>query len=698
MKIECLWMGLLLCCLLGAVVRAQNSPPTPTTAPTSESRPRAGEIALEGRVITLGQGQFTLEVTAFVNPNGKRATLAKPKSKTILINNLPDLKIGEMVSVIGVNGGGTLKARVIARSAQKIIEAPVAVELTKKQFDQAKANLAAPWLPAFVAGDLTITPVQAGFDYSQNVFPGFRTFERTPVFTCTFRVESTDAKATTADIAQRIVLRRIVGPQNQFVEPFSLGRSATIVKDENGNPSNRAGFYSAGVDPNWEWIDMDLDTTSLQPPAAGEIGGKIELRNITLPEVGAEIPINREFTGALGTQFRVIKIRRDEKGQTFVVVHHQKPAAPADLEIASYSLGYSANKDDRKSSGGGGLMNGFSASGDNELSISSDKTLTSLDSLRIEMREKAPSLVNRARVTRQRLRFPLRRLRTIEKIAPVQIENAPVELGRAQSNDVEVRADSDGLSWSGSSVMLVMAAKSTPANAQRGLRWQIVGGKAHFDNGAPDAELQRTSSDMIYQWHSDATPLAPGETVEKKSLTIPSGAKSYDLKFDLEGRVTLDEWFARDLEIPQTKMVITPPDDGEHSLILRKIQRFSSPDELKNYPTWIRGQWPNAGLALVFEAHPLLINPEIFTNAFDAEDDQGRELKTGTLIEQSLYNIDMTQPANPQAKRFYTLIVGQPAPDAKRIKVWLHLKERASNIEKASLEMKHIAISKFDDK
>ncbi len=90
MKIECLWMGLLLCCPLGAVVRAKNS----ATNLTLESRPRAGEIALEGRDIALGKEQFTLEVTAFRNPNGKRATLAKPKSKTILINKVPDLKIG----------------------------------------------------------------------------------------------------------------------------------------------------------------------------------------------------------------------------------------------------------------------------------------------------------------------------------------------------------------------------------------------------------------------------------------------------------------------------------------------------------------------------------------------------------------------------------------------------------------------------
>ena len=572
--------------------------------------------------------------------------------------------------------------------------APLSFAHAQNEPNPTEAAPAASLLPPqFTAGDLTITPVQAGFDYSSNVFPGFQTFERTPVFTCTFAVKSTDANATTEELARRGVLRRMIGPQNQFVAPFSLD---TLARPIEGKP-DLAGFTSAGVNPNWDWIDMDFDVVSPSKTASAS-GGKIELKDIELPAPGAETPINREFTGALGTKFRVVKIRRDAEGRTFVVVHHQKPAAPADLELAGYRLGFSINKEDENGSGGGGLSNGLSASGDNELSLSSDKTLTSLSSLRIEMEEKAPSLADRSNVTRQRLRYDLKRLRATEKMVPIQIDNAPVELGRAQSDAVEVRADSDGLSWSGNTVMLLMAAKSTPANAQRGLRWSIVGGKAHFDNGAPDAELQTSSGSMIYLWHSDGTPLSPGETVEQKSLKIPDSAKNYDLKFDLEGRVTLEEWFARDIEIPRSQTAATPTDDEEHGLILRKIQRFSAPDELANYPEWIRGGWPNAGLALVFEANPQLINPEIFTNCYDAEDDKGRELKTGTLIEKSLYNIDMTD-ANSKFResKFYTLIVGEPAPDAKSIKVWLHLSERASNVDKASLEMKNVAVTRFNE-
>ncbi len=684
-KIAPALLALSLCCAPIYCAHAQNAPATLATA----ALPRPGEIALEGRVAALGDRQFTLEVTAFVNPNGKRALLAAPKNKTIALDALsalaPALKIGETVSVLGINGADSLKARALVRARQIVGEAPVS--------SVASAALTAPWLPAFVAGDLTITPVQAGFDYSTNVFPGVQTLEQTPVFTCTFGVKSAATGATTEEIARRIVLRRIIGPQNQFVAPFSLDILARPVE---GQPNGRVGFTNAGVDPNWEWIDMDLDVIA-PSTTERESGGKIELEDVALPAPGAETPIDRAFSGALGTQFRVVKIRRDEKGWTFVTVRHQKPAAPADLELASYNLKFSGAKAQSSSGGGGGLGNGFSASGENELLLSTDETLGDLSKLSIEIVEKAPSLADRAGVTRQRLRYDLKRLRATETMAPVALNHAPVELGRAQSGEVEVRAESDGLSWSGNTVMLLMAAKSAPANAQRGLRWNIASGQARFDNGAPDAELQTTSGAMINLWHSDGTPLLPGETIERKSLTIPAGAKTYDLKLNLEGRVTLEEWFALDIPIARDKKITKPTGDEEHGLILRKIQRFSAPDELANYPAWIRGQWPNAGLALVFEANPLLLSPEFFANAFDAEDDRGRELKTGTLIEQSLYNMDMTDADSKfRQSKFHTLIVGQPAPDAQSIKVWLHLSERASNVDKAAIEIKNIAVTPFN--
>ena len=691
MKLVPALLALCLGCAPISFAHAQNVPTSTDTA----TLPRDGEIALEGRVAALGDAQWTLEVTAFVNPNGQHATLAAPKLKTV-IGAATELQIGELVTVVGTDKGATLQAREIIHRAQIAAPAPqkpvhpIAQPATATTVATSPASR--PDLPpAFAAGDLSITPVQAGFDYSTNVFPGFQTVESTPVFTCTFSIKSTGATATTEEIAQRIVLRRIIGPQNQFVAPFAPYVRARIVK---GQP-DVVGFTDAGVDPNWDWIDMDVDVAA-PPTAPVASGGAIELKDVELPALNQETPIDREFTSALGTQFRVVKIRRDKFGQVFVVVHHQKPAAPADLELSSYRLKFFDNQENSDSETKGDLNNGSLANGDDELFVTFDKNLTSLPNLRIEIQEKAPSLEDSSPVMRQRLRYDLKKLRATEIITPVQIDNAPRELGRAQSDEVEVRADSDGLKWSGRSEMMLMASKSAPANAQRGLRWSIMRGRAHFDNGAPDAELATTGSPMTHLWHSDGTPLSPGETIEVKSIQIPDGAQSYDLKFDLEGRVTTEEWFAREIEIPRDQTVATPPDDGEHGLILRKIQRFSAPNELPNYPEYLRSLWPNAGLALVFEANPQLINPEIFAGAFDAEDDQGRALKIGTLLQRSLYEGDMTRPANAQTRRFYTLIVGQTALDAKSIKVWLEVSERASDVDKVSLEMKNIAAKKFD--
>lgn len=547
---------------------------------------------------------------------------------------------------------------------------------------------------SFVAGDLTITPIQAGFDYARRVFPGDPSIDLTPIFACTFQVSG--AKTLDSGIGSRLVLRRIVGPQGEYVATFS--GTAIGVQDQ---PDN-FGFYNAQVDPRWETIDFDLDVLTAPQKSTS---GKITLENIAAPASGSETFINRKFVGDLGTQFNLVKIQRKESGEVVAVVHFQKPAAPADLELSGYRI--SSQGDTGSSGGGGGLSNGLSASGDNELTLSSDKKLKTFASLEIEISESAPSRADRSQVVRQRLRYPLQKLLAAQKIAllqPGEQWSVPVAVGRAQNEYAAIRVEADGYDYDSVAALKVWA-QAAPDDTNRGIQWNVAGGLATFAPDGQTAPLSSVFPSRTSFWHSDMTPVQKGETVELRFIHLPkellpkdsarAKAARYDLKIELEGRAVLPENYERTVELPTDKALVEAVDDEEHSLILRKIQRFSAPEELASYPDWIRGRWPHAGVALVFEANPLLVGGDFEARAFDAEDDAGRALKLGTLMEETIYNADLTQADSKlRASKFYTLIVSQPAADARSFKVWLNTIEKAGNPTKTTLEIKDVAIAK----
>ncbi len=538
--------------------------------------------------------------------------------------------------------------------------------------------------PAFAAGDLTIAPVQAGFDYARRVFPGKPIGNRTPIFTCTFRVSSDKPDS---EIGSRLVLRRMIGPQGQFVAPFDLNHTAL----QNSEQTDIYGFYNADVDPSWEWVDVDLDVL---PAPAQTTSGEVKIDEIAMPAPGGEVAVNRAFTGELGTQFELVKIRRDDQGTLIFVLHEERPAAIPDLEIASFRCSYQGDTPDSGGSGGGGLPDRFVNNGQTEISFFDGGDTKVIKNLELELFETAPSLQNRAQITRQRLRFPLQKLRaaqTIAPLAPRELPGVPTVLGRAQNERVALTLEDNGYAM-GDTKGLMFWAQATPADARRGLRWNVAEGSATFAPGGATAEASRVFPPDAALWHSDLTPRGFGETSERRFLSAPPNATKYELKVNLEGRLTLQDDFTRAIELPPDNAPQTPADDGEHSLTLRKVQRFSRPEDLGRAGGW--ESLPTAGVLLVFEKNPLLPGATMEARALDAEDDLGRALSRNIAIENTLFRGDYSRPAGDNGfDQFYSLVLGAPAPDARSLTVWLGVIEKASQVEKTTLEIKDIPAS-----
>ena len=224
---------------------------SPLTAPLPEVR--AGEIGLEGEVVELNGAQVTLSAVAFSNPGGKRALLKTPKTRVLKFDAPPDFRVGDTLFVVRQNAA-TLQVRAYARlkAAASVPAANAKTETPPAKPAETPARSMEELLPPeFEAVDLKIKPVWAGFDYAARILPGVQTFDRTPVFCWVFQIDSPNL----ADAVRRIRVGRIFGPQNQFVRPHPRSYYAIKMKDA----PNRVGFYNAGVDPNWEYIDMDVD-------------------------------------------------------------------------------------------------------------------------------------------------------------------------------------------------------------------------------------------------------------------------------------------------------------------------------------------------------------------------------------------------------------------------------------------------------
>lgn len=680
--------AVLLLTITASVVRCDTLPPTTSLL--------QGELRLEGKVQAIEADRLTIRAGAFTNQNGKRGTIDPPKTKIILLppTGAPtNLKIGQSIVVTGRDGGAgkPLVAREIVSLAE--VEAdpstPPAVPDTRpKPGTQTQVEPLRPPTgpkvlefrgglpPGWKAGNLNVRVEKAGFDYPTRFLPtNFLALEKTPVFYCIFQIRG---QLPPGDIREHLNVRRLLGPRSEFVRPSSINFRTL---DTQGDAA-RVVFWDSRVDPTWQFVDMDLDTI-FDDDSAGKTSTELVLENVPLPTEG-EVPVQGEATSALGTRYQVLKIKANGKGQWKLVVAHQLPATPRDLEISSYSYQSDIG------GGGGGLIRGNAPQGEDELFLSASLAQAQIKRIALRFYEASNSTQKRGGVSRQRIRFPLRDL--LQQSPPALPDKPLPILAQTTEGPVTARIESQGLTWGNDGMGALVFLRGTPDDTKRGIQWTVQKGSLRVPGQTSASNVPPLTPDFSSLWHVDATPKADDETVGLVLFTTNEGAARGDAEFQLEGRTQLSTPFEKTVAIPSANGVVPVDDkDDEPTLLLRKIQKFSRPDEMANFPDWIRGNWHRGGLALVFEANPLLGDAEFIPYCVDAEDDQGRPLQRGILYHDVLYKVDVTDKGPNQN---YTLLLGEPAPDAKFVKVWLSTNERSQTVRKQTIQIKDMLLDR----
>ncbi|BCM91818.1 hypothetical protein IAD21_03694 [Abditibacteriota bacterium] len=646
----------------------------------------AGELRLEGRIEKIEMGRVTIAANAFVNPNGKRGTITPPKTKIIVLppKGTPlNLKIGESIFVTGRDGGAgkPLVAREVARLqiTAEVPPPPAPIpQPVRPPTGQDLLEFKEGDYPHWKAGNLEVSVEKAGFDHPFHFLPrNFYALEQMPAF---YTVLQLRGAALREDVRKRFVIRRLLGPHSEFVQLNGI-ESKDFPPEAEGN-AVRVVYWSSKVDPNWEFVDMDVDTT-FGDTSSGKTDAELVLENVPLPGEG-EVPLTGEVTSAFGTRYRAVKIKASQNNQWHIIVSHQRPATPRDLQIPSYSY------QSTSISGGGGLMNGNAAQGEDEIFLAPSQGEKEIKRITLRFHEESRSMQKRDEVVRQRVRFPLRQL--LKQTPPTPPVNPLPVLAQAQTGRVTARAEAQGLSWGKDKIAALLFLKGTPEDAKRGVQWTFQKGSLKFTGQTEDHDIPIWTNDFSYLWHVDATPKAEDETVKLISFAAAPEVTRGDAELQIEGRAILDTSFERTIDIPTGNAVVVAHDDDESTLVLQRVQRFSAPEDLPNFPNWLRGSWPNAGVVLLFKGNSLLGDADFTPRCFDAEDDQGRPLQVGNISEDALYQIDVTRKGN-SAPGLYSLVVGEPSPDAKSIRIWLSTNEKSRAVRKQTLQLKDVMLT-----
>lgn len=662
------------------------------TLPTAQTPPLAGELQLEGKIEQIEEGRVTISATAFTNQSGKRGTIAPPKTKIILLppTGAPaNWKMGQTIIVTGRDEGSgkPLVARevvLLPQDTESTPPTPPAIPNTqpKPQTEQVRPpagpkvlEFRAGLTPGWKAGNLNVRIEKAGFDYPTRFLPSnFSALEQTPVFYTIFQIRG---QLPPGDIRERLNIRRLLGPRSEFIRP--VGIDFTRLPSE--GDAARVVLWDSKVDPSWEFVDMDVDTV-FGDPSVGKAQTELVLENIPFPKQG-EVPVKGEVTSTLGTRYQAVKIKAIGNSQWKLVISHQLPAEPRDVEISGYTY-QSSN-----GAGSGGLMNGKANQGEDEIFLSSSQAETQIKRIAIRFREASNSTQKRDGVSRQRVRFPLRDL--LQQSPPQPLDKPLPVLAQTTTGLIEARVESQGLTWGNDGVGAIVFLRGTPDDIKRGIQWTIQKGSLRVPGDPTPRNVPALNTQFSYLWHVDTTPKADEESVGLVMFKAGAGVTRGDAELELEGRAQFSTPFEKTITIPLANGAIPIEDkDDEATLILRKVQKFSRPDELE-HPDWFRGDWPNGGIALIFETNPLMGDADFTPRCFDAEDDQGRPLQRGVAYQETVRKIDVT---TQQQSPLYTLVIGQPAPDAKFIKIWLTTEEKSRTVRKQTIQLKDIILDK----
>ncbi|RYX82817.1 hypothetical protein EON83_17780 [bacterium] len=646
----------------------------------SQNSIQVGELRLEGRVVMIEPGRITITANAFVNSSGKRGQIEPPKTKVVLLptqDTLPDLKVGESIVATGRDGGTgqPLIAREVTRLQAEGTIQNTPPTTPQQAVNPAQANNVLEFkgglTPGWKAGALDVRVEKAGFDYTTRFLPSsIGTLDKTPVFYSIFQIRGLAAQN---EVKRRLIIRRLLGPHSEYVKPSGLNVAELRAKDG----AARVVFWSAQIDPTWEFADMDIDTNFNEKLADWQ-GAEMVFDTLPLPKEG-EVALQKEAISSFGTRYKALKIKKFRGGDWQLVVSHERPEKPLDLEITGFS--YQAGV----TSGVGGLFNRNAMRAEHELLLSQPATATEVKNIVFRFNELSRSMAKRDSITRRRVRFPLSDL--LQQAPPAPLDTSETVLAQATEGPVTAQLESQGLRWGQDNAGALLFMKATPSDAKRGVQWTIQKGTQTQPGQQDGKNIHMLEPNFNALWHADATPKTAAENVQGMLLQVNPNNPKADTEFQLEGRPVLTTFFERSIEIPLKVGEVEAQDDGEGTLILRKVHRFARPEELKKYSNTLRSNWPSSGIALLFEANPLLGDAAFTPLCVEAEDDLGRSLQISSQYKGIMDRVD-----GNGAGAMYLLGLGEPAPDAKSIKIWFSTEEKGNSIRKQTIRLKDVPL------
>lgn len=642
--------------------------------------PKAGEIALEGRVTALDAPHHTLDflVTAFTNPGGRRAFITAPKVRVARVSlatvffqsegkkvSLGDFKVGEEVRVVGKNGddSAVFEARAVGWSAEQIA-------LDNLHALPSIASLLPAPQKAF-ATSLRLANVK--WTRQDAEYNGLK--EKTPVFTSTWEFQSPwpKSKDDGGFMMYPQSLARLVG----LHAPDGTALEAMIPDNRTGSGATPTQLFlrSADVDPQWPFISVEWEI--FDPIATTEAGGRrsslVTWKKLDFPtKRGQKIAVNRTVATPSGTEINLVSIERvagdsktdPEQFLFFLKVEPGEEAPDAELQFSFDHLSSATATYRSKSPNGSGGFDGslfYLRSG-----VAAPQNAGPL-SLSLRADEKSISLQDRSHFKRLKFQIPVAPVWNAPPVPAIPDSPIfPIETAHVKGQLESVRVDNNR-NWRALLWLQAPAATSeaeVPIQSESAVDWRyfLRGGNLLKSNGNTSKLWVHASDENTRFVHLDGTRAAPG--ARSHLLTIWADVPPpYDLTLSFErGRRLAHSQTLKEIAIPQTKSIATTPSDTKQFFQLRRVFRYQDLREIAGLNDSERKLLAPAGVAVLLELSPNFAGAETQIEAVRAIDQDGRQWSEGWQFRRFIG--DVTQPksleidqAAESTSRFFTVFL-----------------------------------------
>ncbi len=660
---------------------------------------QTGEIALAGVVQSVSpeKRQLIFASGAFSLPGGKAGKINPPKPKTVswndrtafllsnAVSSAAQLKVGLQIRVVGpdLGSGKPLVARLLSWSAAK-----------------SSATGTLPPAPAIPVTDtpptgegqnngFTFRILDSGFASPDVVWQMPKPFEgvvrRAPGFFVKFEAKSADGTPIDPQSWSKkgggALKARIYSPLD-----VSVGNSAQA-----GN-----SITSQQVDPSWPFVTVEFyghdpnAADGLTPNQADGISTEEVSLDLPRPAPGQTVTLGKTLTTRFGSQLVIDSAQfvpaATGNGGEVVFVYAWK--APTDAPSALLTPMFDAIFDDA----GQNLSSGSSSKGvPNTQKRESRIRLNSVPQgntwhFKFSVEQNIPSRAVTTGRFRVRLKVPLT---DSKPRSPLPNQTPPVEIPILKTAEsLEMRLESDGFDWPNLWRGELWTRETGPNQL---LNWQLKEAKFLTDDGqsvtSPPQDMPQTAF-----FHRDGTRTLKGET--RQSLALPLNPKvprpkSVAVQLKMDGRRSIAHTFSLQTPLPapgQTRQTDEEVrSDTGAPLTLRAIRTYSSLDELPGLTSRVRV--PERGLALIFEAKPVLPGAQLRFDLGDARDEMNRPLNLSFFS-----NWQPGHALKTGGKDFWTLILSSPAAGAKSLTFEGKMSEEGPVIRQLTVEIPNVPI------